>query len=134
MYTIWEVNKKLNLTKKVMDTVVFKQSFLKSQTWKIIFLVLDSIMYVVSYPIFFFFALIFQNHESDTKWGFYGPMLLLLGFILAMFSWCIYNYSHLSWFSIVGIDILLAIVLIICVCYPMWSNDYREKMGYRTRF
>lgn len=117
-----------------MSAVALKQSFWKSQTWKTIFLVLDSIMYVVSWPVFFFFVLIFQDNESDTKWGFYGPMLLFLCFMLTMLSLSMYSYSHSSWLSIFGMDAVVAIILIVCVCYPMWSNNYREKMGYGTRF
>ena len=121
-----------------MSTITLKQSFWKdfqrTRTWKCIFLVLDSILAIVTYPIFFFFALIFQDHSAETTWGFYSPMLLVLGFILAFTSMVMYNYTSLSWLAIAGIDALITIGLIACIAHPLWSEDYREKMGYPTRF
>ena len=40
----------------------------------------------------------------------------------------------MSWFVIAGIDVLIAIALIACVVHPIWSDEYREKMGYPRRF
>ena len=121
-----------------MSTIVLKRSFWKdferTQTWKCIFLVLDSILAVITYPVFFFFALIFQDHSAETTWGFYSPMLLVLGFILVSTSLIMHSYSSLSWLAIAGIDALITIGLIVCVAHPIWSDEYREKMGYPTRF
>jgi hypothetical protein len=61
-------------------------------------------------------------------------MVLLLLFILALASVIMCNYTALSWLAIVGIDILLAIALYLCTVYPVWSDNYREKMGYSTLF
>ena len=132
------INKMLNLNQRLMSTFTLKSSFWKdferTQTWKCIFLVSDSILAIITYPVFFLFALIFQNHSAETTWGFYSPMLLVLGFILVLASLVMHNYSSLSWIAIVGIDVLVAIALIACIAHPLWSEDYREKMGYPTRF
>ena len=121
-----------------MSTITLKRFFWKdferTRTWKCIFLVLDSILSVITYPVFFLFALIFQDHSAETAWGFYSPMLLVLGFVLASTSLIMHNYSSLSWLAIAGINVLIAIVLIACVVHPIWSDKYREKMGYPTRF
>ena len=121
-----------------MSTIVLKWSFWKdferTQTWKYIFLVLDNIISIVTWPVFFFFALIFQNHSAETAWGFYSPMLLVFGFILALTSLVMHNYSTLSWLAIAGIDVLIAIFLVACIVHLPLSEDYREKMGYPTRF
>lgn len=121
-----------------MSTITLKRSFWKdfqrTRTWKYIFLVLDGIMLMITWMFFFLFALIFADHSAKTVWGFYSPMVLLLVFILALASIVMCNYTALSWLAIVGIDILLAIVLYLCAVYPIWSNNYREKMGYPTLF
>ena len=121
-----------------MSTITLKRPFWKdferTQTWKCIFLVLDSILAVITYPVFFFFALIFADHSAKTAWGFYSPMLLVLGFVLVSTSLIMHNYSTLSWLAIAGIDALITIGLIVCVAHPIWSDEYREKMGYPTRF
>ena len=121
-----------------MSTIVLKRSFWKdferTQTWKCIFLVFDSVLAIITYPVFFFFALIFADHSAQTAWGFYSPMLLVFGFILVSTSLIMHSYSSLSWLAIAGIDVLMAIGLIVCVAHPIWSDEYREKMGYPTRF
>ena len=121
-----------------MSTIVLKRSFWKdferTQTWKYIFLVLDNIISIVTWPVFFFFALIFADHSAKTAWGFYSPMLLVLGFILVSTSLIMHSYSSLSWLAIAGIDALITIALIACIAHPLWSEDYREKMGYPTLF
>ena len=121
-----------------MSTITLKRSFWKdferTQTWKCIFLVFDSVLAIITYPVFFFFALIFADHSAKTAWGFYSPMLLVLGFILVSTSLIKHSYSSLSWLAIAGIDVLMAIGLIVCVAHPIWSDEYREKMGYPTRF
>ena len=120
-----------------MTTVTLKRyfwkDFEKTQTCKYTFLVLDTIMCIVTYPVFFPFVILFQDHKAGTKLRFYGPMIMLLGFVLTFASMIMYRH-HLSWFTITGVDIFMAIILVICVSYPMWSNDYREKMGYPVRF
>jgi fatty acid desaturase len=121
-----------------MSTITLKRSFWKdfekTRTWKYVFFVLDGIMCVVSCLAFFLFVLIFADHSAKTAWGFFTPMLLVLGFILAFTSLVMHNYSTLSWLAIAGIDALITIGLIVCVAHPIWSDEYREKMGYPTRF
>jgi hypothetical protein len=121
-----------------MSTITLKRSFWKdferTQTWKCIFWVLDSILTVITYPVFFFLVLIFQDHSAKSAWGFYSPMLLVLGFILAFTSLVMYNYTSLSWLAVAGIGALIAIALFACVAHPIWSDEYREKMGYPRRF
>ena len=121
-----------------MSTITLKRSFWKeferTQAWKCIFLVFDSVIAIVTYPVFFFFALIFADHSAKTAWEFYSPMLLVLGFILVSTSLIMHNYSTLSWLAIAGIDALITIALIGCIAHPLWSDEYREKMGYPTRF
>ena len=107
------------------------KKFQESQAWKIFFITIDSLIRVVTYPVFFVFVSLFMDHNASTKSEFYGPMIVLFVVCLLIpWAWI----SKLSFCDILLIDLLIAVILVLSVFYPFWSEYYREKHGYESQW
>ena len=112
---------------------------MKSFTWgtstsrKDIFLIVDSIIYNVTCPVFLGAIVMFGRSRFRTIGALLCAIAIAILFIIGLFT-VLFISLQFSTLQVILADLFVLTYIIVGITYAPWAENYKDKKGYPTRW